>query len=152
MQTWQARTGAEVAVPDDVADVADTAARQLSAAAVTVVDGSCEGGWATDGFTVAGGTDTDQQRLRDAAERAGVPTGSGPTVRLLGGSSGGSGDVVVSLDVPYVLEGSRGSTATLALFGRTDAAFDALVAVLTGATTPQGALPVSIGRTTSTDC
>ena len=51
-----------------------------------------------------------------------------------------------------MLEGSRGGTATLALFGRDAGAFDALVAVLTGAAAPQGALPVSIGRTTSTDC
>ena len=152
VQTWQARVAGEVPVPDDATARADAASLALSAAAVTVVDGGCTGGYAPDGFVVAGGTDADRARLGSAAERAGVRTGSGPTVRLLGGSGGGSGDVVVSLDTPYALEGSRGGTATLALFGRTDAAFDALVAVLTGATAPQGALPVSIGRTTSTDC
>jgi beta-N-acetylhexosaminidase len=152
VQTWQARTAAEVPVPADAAAGADAASRALSAAAVTVVDGACSGPYAPDGFTVAGGTDADRAALQRAAERAGVRTGGGPTVRLLGGSSGGSGDVVVSLDVPYVLEGSRGSTATLALFGRSAGAFDALVAVLTGTAAPQGALPVSIGRTISTDC
>ncbi len=152
VQTWQARTAAEVPVPADVGEQADAASRELSAAAVALVDGSCEAGWAPDGFQVAGGTDADRERLQDAADRAGVGTGSGPVVRLLGGSTGGSGDVVVSLDVPYVLETARGSTATLALFGRDAGAFDALVAVLTGTATPQGALPVSIGRTTSTDC
>lgn len=152
VQTWQARTAAAAPVPADATAGADAAARALSAAAVTVVDGACTGPYAPDGFTVAGGTDADRTALQQAAERAGVRTGTGPTVRLLGGSTGGSGDVVVSLDVPYALATSRGTTATLALFGRSAGAFDALVAVLTGAAPPQGALPVSIGRTTSTDC
>lgn len=152
VQTWQARVSAGAAVPADAGAAATEASRALSAAAVTAVDGSCAAPWAGDGFQVAGGTDTDRARLAAAAERAGVATGSGPTVRLLGGSSGGSGDVVVALDAPWALGSTQGTTATLALFGRDDGAFDALVAVLTGAARPQGALPVSIGRTTSTDC
>lgn len=153
VQTWQARVAPAAAVPADADAAAGEASRALSAAAVTAVDGSCAAPWVGEAFQVAGGTDTDRARLAAAAERAGVATGSGPTVRLLGGgSSGGSGDVVVALDAPWALGSTQGTTATLALYGRSDGAFDALVAVLTGAARPQGALPVSIGRTTSTDC
>jgi beta-N-acetylhexosaminidase len=152
VQTWQGRVAGEAAVPPDAGEAAAEAARALSAAAVTAVDGSCAAPWVSDALQVAGGTDADRARLAAAAERAGVATGSGPTVRLLGGSSGGSGDVVVALDAPWALGSNEGGTATVALYGRGDGAFDALVAVLTGVSRPQGALPVSIGRTSSTDC
>jgi beta-N-acetylhexosaminidase len=52
--------------------------------------------------------------------------------------------VVVALDAPYGLGSSQATLARVALFGRTDAAFDALLAVLTGRALPQGRLPVAV--------
>ncbi len=111
--------------------------------AVTLVQGECEAVLADEAIQIAGGTQTDRARLADAAQRAGLQTGWGPTVTLLGGRTPGSGDVVVALDRPEALADST-SGAAVALFGRTPASFDALVEVLTGAPAP-GALPVPVG-------
>ena len=155
VQTWQARVAGEVPVPPDATARAEAASRALSAAALTIVDGTCTVPGLDGAVRVSG-----RHRDRPGAVRSPRPSGRGcrrAPGRWSGwwaGSAGGGGaaSLVVSLDAPYPLEQARGDVATLALFGRTDAAFDALVAVLTGAATPQGALPVSIGRTTSTVC
>ena len=52
--------------------------------------------------------------------------------------------MVVALDAPYGLADSSASTARIALYGRTPAAFRALVDVLTGAASGGGALPVEV--------
>ncbi len=156
VQTWQARVAGGGARSRTTRRRAPTPPRAaLSAAAVTrrrrrlrPAAAPRTASWS------AGGTDTDQARLRAAAERAGVPTGlRAARSGCWGARPAGGGDVVVSLDVPYVLERARGRHGDAGpVRARRDGAFDALVAVLTGASAPQGALPVSIGRTTSTDC
>lgn len=131
------------AQPSEAAPAA--AARELSARAVTLVSGPCSGPMVGQAVQVVGGTETDRARFTAAAERAGLQTGAGSVVTLLGtaGTAGG-GDVVVALDAPHGLATSQASTARLALFGRTEASFDALVGVLTGAASATGTLPVSV--------
>jgi len=119
----------------------------LSAAAVTLLPGppGCGVPLVAGSVRVSGGTDQDRARFTAAAQRAGLTVGSGPAVVLLSRpTSTGTADVVVALDAPYGLGASQAALARVALFGRTDAAFDALLAVLTGRAAPQGRLPVAV--------
>jgi len=153
VQRWQARSAAASPAGPAVTEAAGAASQALSSAAVTLVDGPCSGALVEGAVQVEGGTTADRALFAEATTAAGLQTGSGAVVRLLGtGTSTGSGEVVVALDAPFGLGTARGSTATLAVYGRTPGAFAALLDVLTGDATAQGALPVSIGRTTSTDC
>jgi beta-N-acetylhexosaminidase len=141
----------------DVLGTSAPLSAQVSAAALTLlpgVSGSCLAPSVGASVRVSGGTEQDRARFTLAAARAGVAVGSGPLVVLLGrpGSSG-DGDVVVALDTPYGLGASRATTARVALFGRTDAAFDALLAVLTGRAAAGGRLPVVVpGIDPATTC
>jgi beta-N-acetylhexosaminidase len=99
-----------------------------------------------------GGTETDRDRLEQAASADGLSVGSGDLVRLLGGGWSGSGVVVVALDTPYALADSDATTARIALFGRTPAAFRALTDVLTGAATGGGTLPVGVRDVERSGC
>jgi beta-N-acetylhexosaminidase len=129
------------------------ASRDLSAAAVTVVDGECTGPYVGSSIRVSGGTDADRRLLRSAAQAAGLGTGAGEIVVLLGGpGSSGSGDVVVALDTPYGLGRSSAGTASFALFGRTPEAFSALVDVLTGRAAAAGTLPVAVDGVVPPSC
>jgi beta-N-acetylhexosaminidase len=129
------------------------ASGRLSAAAVTLVSGRCEGPLVGPAVRVVGGTETDRALFTAAADRAGLATGSGDVV-VLAGSPGsvGSGDVVVALDTPYGLGRSSASAAMLALFGRTPQAFDALMGVLTGRSPASGTLPVQIDGVRPPSC
>ena len=121
-------------------------AEQLAAASVTVVAGECGVDQLEGGLQISGGTEQDRERLAAAAERAGVEvSGAGGTqvVLLGGGQPTGGGDVAVALDRPEALDGADAQTQ-IALYGRTAASFDALLAVLQGADAP-GALPVPVG-------
>jgi beta-N-acetylhexosaminidase len=116
-----------------------------SLAGLTVVDGRCAGPLVGDSLQVVGGTAADRAAFDGAAAAAGLATGSGDVVRLLGGpTSAGSGDVVVALDAPYGLAASSAGTARLALYGRTPEAFRALVDVLLGRAPARGTLPVAV--------
>lgn len=115
-----------------------------SLAGLTMVAGVCGEALVDAAVQVVGGTETDRARFADAAEAAGLSVGSGPVVRLLGGGDPGSGDVVVALDRPYALGASSATVAKIALFGRTPAAFRALVDVLRGQATGGGTLPVPV--------
>lgn len=122
--------------------------RDLSAAAVTVVDGVCGAPLVEDSLQITGGTEIDRARLAEAAEAAGLTVGAGPVVALVGSARGaGQGDVVVALDAPFGLPRSSvpDGGAKVALYGRTPGAFEALVAVLTGGAEAPGALPVEVG-------
>lgn len=141
--------GAEIA--EDLAEelgrldaAAAQTAEQAAAAAVTLVHGTCESAAVEEAIQIAGGSEQDRARLAAAAERAGVETGWGTTVTLLGGSVPGSGEAVVALDRPEVLADSAAETK-IALYGRTPESFDALMEVLTGGEAP-GALPVAAGE------
>lgn len=130
------------------ADAVGTSSRQSyasSLAGLTVVAGPCGGRLVGDSVQVVGGTSEDHARFTEAAGAAGLRTGSGDVVRLLGGpTSAGAGDVVVALDAPYGLGRSSARTAKLALYGRTPEAFRALVDVLLGRATATGSLPVAV--------
>lgn len=130
------------------ADAAATS-REVSAAAITVVDGVCDGPLVQDSLQITGGTAQDRARLTAAAEAAGLRVGSGPVVALLGGArEPGRGDVVVALDAPFGLATSSvpDDGALVALYGRSPGAFEALVDVLTGEAEAPGALPVEVGE------
>lgn len=90
--------------------------------------------------------------FRIAAQEAGLPTGSGTTVALLGpGVSAASAAVVVSTDTPYALARSTAPTK-IALYGRDVPAMRALVKVLMGDARALGKLPVDIGLPKPTRC
>ncbi|MGJ9421921.1 glycoside hydrolase family 3 protein [Aeromicrobium sp. CF3.5] len=116
-------------------------AEALSAAAVTMVAEPCEPVDAPTSFVPYGSPDVVAAFTR-AAEDAGVGIGSGPSVILLGyGSSGATGDIVVSTDRPFALNTSQAATK-IALFGEGEPAMRALVDVLTGKAEPGGEMPV----------
>lgn len=118
-----------------------------SLAATSVVSGPCgRHEYIGDQVQLVGGSPTDRERFTAAADRYGVEVGSaGPVVRLLApGDPGGSGDVVVALGTPYALGDSTADTARLALYGRTPAAFRALLAILSGERAATGELPVPV--------
>ncbi|MRJ76294.1 beta-N-acetylhexosaminidase [Aeromicrobium sp. SMF47] len=115
----------------------------LSAAAATIVAHPCPVPKITGVVPV--GSPEAVTAFRTAAEEAGLPVGAGTTVVFLGpGSSGGSGDVVVSTDAPYGLASSAAPTK-IALYGRGVPAMRALVQVLQGKARAQGQLPVDVG-------
>ncbi|WP_022871780.1 glycoside hydrolase family 3 N-terminal domain-containing protein [Nesterenkonia alba] len=122
---------------------AEEVTARLASASVTLVTGECGADLTDEGIQILGGTEQDRARLAAAAEAAGVPVGSGTVVTLLGGSTPGSGDVVVALDRPEVLAEASAETR-IALYGRTEESFAALIEVLTGAEAP-GMLPVEVG-------
>ncbi|WP_238385146.1 glycoside hydrolase family 3 protein [Nesterenkonia muleiensis] len=122
---------------------AATVAEQVAAASITVVEGQCQTELIDGSLQIQGGTQQDRDRLAAAAQEAGLQVGNGPVVTLLGGSTPGSGDVVVSLDRPEALADSA-ADAKIALYGRSPEQFEALIEVLTGAEA-SGALPVEVG-------
>jgi beta-N-acetylhexosaminidase len=137
--------GSFIGTDMDVAGVS----RSVSAAAVTVVEGTCGAAIVEDSLQVTGGDAADRARLVEAAGAAGLTVGSGPVVNLVGTARGaGRGDVVVALDAPFGLASSSVSEggALIALYGRTPGAFEALVDVLTGEAEASGALPVDVGE------
>lgn len=150
---WQARLGAG---QPELSVVGSSAHHQVaydaSLAGLAVVSGPCSGRLVGDSVQVLGGTETDRERFTDAARAGGLAVGSGSLVRLLGGTTGAAGDVVVSLDRPYGLAASEAGTARLALFGRTPDAFRALVDVLLGTARGVGSLPVRVDGLDPTSC
>lgn len=129
----------------------------LARASVTQVSGACGKRLVGEGVNVSGGTAADRSRFNAAAERAGLKTGSGTNVGLIGGgaynagsgkdtgSSGGQGQVLISLDTPYALAGGAPNATRIAAFGRTPQTFDAVAEVLAGKRKATGKLPVAVG-------
>ncbi|MCU1516814.1 MAG: beta-N-acetylhexosaminidase [Pseudarthrobacter sp.] len=142
MMIWRGRTPA----PAGAAPGAGSgASAQVSASAITVVSGPCAGPLVPGSVRVAGGSPQDRARFEAAAAKAGLGTGAGPVVSLIGyGGAPAGGDIAVSLDAPWPLQGS-GAPVKIALFGRTQGAFDALAAVLAGKATAPGKLPAAVG-------
>lgn len=120
------------------------ASYQLSAGAVTVVSGRCQGRLV--GRAVqATGSSSAVARFNDAARRAGLQVGRGTSVALIGyGGSGSNADVVVTTDTPYALGSSSARVARIALYGDTPGAMRALVDVLLGNARATGKLPVPV--------
>lgn len=131
----------------------DALSLAVSTKAATVVSGPCTGRVVGTSVDVVGGDRTDRGRFLAAAQRAGLTTGAGDTVVLLGNSTTpGSGDVVVSLDAPYGLGASSATSSRIALYGRTPEAFQALLGVLTGDALAPGRLPVAVPAVARTGC
>lgn len=142
MMAWQGRRAA-AGIP---AGAAAPVAARVSAAAVTVVSGPCTGPLVPGAVRVSGGAPGDKERFEAAAARAGLALGSGPLVNLIGyGGRPAGGDIEVALDAPWALAGSP-APVRLALYGRSDAAFDALAAVLAGKAAAPGNLPAAVGN------
>lgn len=147
MMIWHARTTPPAGTAGSGAPAGSGAAlsAQVSASAVTVVSGPCSGPLVPGSVRVAGGGPGDRERFEAAAARAGLTVGSGPLVNLIGfGGKPAGGDIAVSLDAPWPLQGSS-APVKVALYGRTDAAFDALAAVLAGKAPAPGKLPAAVG-------
>ncbi|PZF83470.1 beta-N-acetylhexosaminidase [Jiangella anatolica] len=118
---------------------------QESLGGITVVAGACSGPLVEGVIRVVGGEEADRIRFDEAAAAAGLTTDANAptTVRLLGGTDPGSGDVVVALDRPYAL-GRSDAPVKIALYGRTPGAFRALAEVLAGTSPARGTLPVAV--------
>lgn len=143
MMTWQGRQGSPAAAP---AGSAAPVSARVSASAVTVVSGPCGGPLVPGAVRVAGGGPGDKERFEAAAARAGLSVGTGPLVNLIGyGGKPAGGDIEVALDAPWTLQASP-APVRLALYGRSDAAFDALAAVLAGKAPAPGKLPAAVGN------
>nr|WP_196837242.1 glycoside hydrolase family 3 protein [Zhihengliuella flava] len=125
----------------------DDVALEAARAAVTQVTGACGAPLVGEAIQIIGGNERDRARLAAAAQEAGLSVGSGDVVVLLGNTlQPASGDVVVTLDAPWALEGSAASSGLVALFGRNPASFTALVDVLRGEAEARGHLPVDVGQ------
>ncbi|MDQ0868594.1 beta-N-acetylhexosaminidase [Arthrobacter sp. V1I9] len=154
MMTWHGRAAAGTGKPTGAAAGSGAPlSAKVSAAAVTVLSGHCSGALAPGGVRVAGGSPADRARFADAAARHGLTLGSGPLVSLIpyNGRPAG-GDIAVALDAPWPLQHST-APVKVALYGRTQGAFDALAAVLVGKAPAPGKLPAAVGSyPTGTGC
>ncbi len=128
------------------------ASYRLSRGAVTVVSGPCQGRLVGTAVRARGPAEA-VAAFDAAAQHAGLATGSGSTVALIGyHGAARRADVVVSMDTPYVLGDSHGRTARIALYGDTPGAMRALVAVLLGKAPAPGTLPVRVANVPRTGC
>lgn len=126
--------------------------RRLSAAGVTVVSGPCRGRLVGPAVSAEGSSEL-VAAFNKAAARAGLLTGNGTSVALIGyGGAAMSADVVVSTDTPYALGASSATTARIALYGDTPGAMSALVDVLLGRARAPGQLPVEVAGVERTGC
>ena len=117
---------------------------QISADAISVVEGACQGPYVGDAVRAVGDPVL-VSRFDAVARRAGLSTGTGPVLGFFGGDPlRRRVDIAVSIATPYDLADARGAPVRLALFGWTPEAMQALVSVLTGDAQPRGTLPVSI--------
>ncbi|MBD1539364.1 beta-N-acetylhexosaminidase [Arthrobacter sp. S13_S34] len=146
MMAWHGRTAAAAAAAGAPAGGGGALSAHVSASAITMLSGPCTGPLVPGAVRVDGGSPADRARFEAAAARAGLALGSGPLVSLIGyGGRGAGGDIAVALDAPWPL---RDSTAPVkvALYGRSDGAFDALAAVLAGKAGAPGKLPAVVGN------
>ncbi|HSE10923.1 MAG TPA: glycoside hydrolase family 3 N-terminal domain-containing protein [Nocardioidaceae bacterium] len=128
------------------------ASYRLSAGAATVASGPCRGRLVGKAVRAVGPSDA-VDRFNAAARKAGLVTGSGTSVALIGyGGSGRSADVVVTMDTPYALRSSRARVAKIAMYGDTPGAMRALVRVLQGKARATGRLPVPVRGVQRSGC
>jgi beta-N-acetylhexosaminidase len=147
MMIWRGRTGAPAgSSPGSGAEIS----RRVSAAAITVLAGPCSGPMVPPSVRVTGGTAQDRSRFEAAARGAGISIGQGPLVSLIGygrppaDPEAAGAEVAVTLDAPWALAESA-APAKIALYGRSQGAFEALAAVLAGKAAAPGKLPVAVG-------
>jgi beta-N-acetylhexosaminidase len=142
MLAWRGRAGV---APGMAPGSGAALSQRVSAAAITVLAGPCRGPIVPGSVRLAGGSEQDRARFGAAARAAGIGIGDGPLVTLIGyGGPPAAGDVAVALDAPWPLAGSA-APAKVALYGRSQEAFNALVAVLAGKALAPGKLPAAVG-------
>ncbi|MDQ0820036.1 beta-N-acetylhexosaminidase [Arthrobacter sp. V4I6] len=147
MMVWRGRTGAP---KGSEPGIGTEISRKVSAAAITVLAGPCSGPMVPPSVRFTGGTDQDRSRFAAAARDVGISIGEGPLVSLIGygrppaDPEAPVADVAVTLDAPWALAASA-APAKIALYGRSQGAFDALAAVLAGKAAAPGKLPVAVG-------
>ena len=128
------------------------ASYRASAAGITVASGPCSGRLVGRSVRATGSSEA-VARFNEAAAKAGLETGSGTSVALIGyGGSARSADIVVSTDTPYVLGQSTARTAKIAVYGDTPGAMRALTDVLLGKAKAPGRLPVEVSGVARTGC
>ncbi|WFE29672.1 glycoside hydrolase family 3 N-terminal domain-containing protein [Solwaraspora sp. WMMD791] len=134
------------------------AARQLAAAAITQVRGSCSGVDGPVTVTASEGRDRTRALLVEALRAGGVEVvDRGGTVVHLVGYGDGTADlsagaaVTVAMDTPYLLASSR-SPSLLATYSSSPASMEALADVLRGAAPAPGRLPVPVEGLPATSC
>lgn len=128
------------------------ASYRLSAAAATAVTGPCRGRLVGKAVRATGSPEV-VNRFYAAARAAGLRTGSGTSVALIGyGGAGRSADVVVTTDTPYPLASSRATVSKIAMYGDTPEAMRALVQVLLGKARARGHLPVPVPGIARSGC
>ncbi|MET4133903.1 glycoside hydrolase family 3 N-terminal domain-containing protein [Pseudarthrobacter sp. PvP090] len=149
MMIWRGRAGAG---PGTAPGSGSGLSQEVSAAAITVLSGPCDGPMVPASVRVTGGSAQDRARFAAAARNAGISIGKGPLVSLIGAPASPAApatpqspaDVAVALDAPWPLAHST-APARIALYGRSPGAFEALAAVLAGHAKAPGKLPVAVG-------
>jgi beta-N-acetylhexosaminidase len=147
--------------PEVLADPANAAAAGVvAAAAVTVLQGSCDGPLITGPVRVTGSTGRETQVgwLRDAllAQGLSVVDTGGLQVHLVGHGDtatdlAATATVTVAMDSPYLL-GSARSPVRVATYSATRAAMDALAAVIAGRVAAPGRSPVPVNGLPTSAC
>jgi beta-N-acetylhexosaminidase len=136
------------------------AAAKVTAAAVTVLRGGCQGALVGGPVTVTASAGRDQQRawLTDAlrGRHVAVAPSGGTEVRLVGygddsSDLSGGAAVTVAMDLPYVLRQAK-SPVLLSTYSSTQASMTALAAVLTGAAPAPGHSPVEVAGLPRSTC
>jgi beta-N-acetylhexosaminidase len=135
-------------------------AAKVTAAAVTVLRGGCQGALVRGPVTVTSSAGRDQQRawLADALRQRHVAISSsgGTEVRLVGygddsSDLGGGAAVTVAMDLPFLLRDAK-SPVLLSTYSSTSASMTALAAVLTGAVPAPGRSPVEVAGLPRSAC
>ncbi len=158
MMRWQAQAAeATGPVAADEASSGVQASLALSRAAITQVAGECGVALAGPRIHVRGGSKDDWDGFLAAAEAAGLQVvpleeDADTDVRLLTtGTPSGTGDVVITLDGPWLLAGQE-APVLLAAFGHTTGTFTALADVLAGNADAPGTLPVQVRGLPASSC
>ncbi len=150
LQRWQEQLAqASGPVDDEEVGTGAMASQELSAAAITLVAGPCEGPWLGQSVSVRGHTEADVAAFSQAATAAGLQVTAAPeqaetSVVLLGGTGPmAGGDVAIALDGPWHLRGADAPTL-IAAHGRTEHTMAALVEALTQTGPPPGRLAFDV--------
>lgn len=158
MMRWQAQAAeATGPVSPEEAGSGAAASLALSRAAITQVAGECGGVLAGPRIHVRGGSKDDWDAFVAAAEATGLQVvpleeDADTDVRLLTtGAAAGTGDVVITLDGPWLLQGQE-APLQLAAFGHTSGTFQALADVLAGNAPAPGTLPIQVRGLPATSC
>ena len=158
MQRWQAQQTERQAPDDDEVGAGAPASQALSASAISLVAGECEGPWLGQSVFVQGGAESDVAAFRRAAANAGLEVtasaGQADTSVALIGTGGGpamGADVAIALDHPWDLAGADAPTL-VAAHGRTEHTMAALVEALTDTQAPPGRLAFDVEGLPGTAC